>query len=159
ALVEPGLVLGYRRPLDVQRALDGARRAVAEAAGAAVSLVGTDVEQAVEAQAGGDEAALPPGAHAPQPVGGAPGRAGAHVQFVDGAEQVGHDARGDGAHALVALGMAAGVDALQQLLDAEFIAHGLSPERSGSGRVNLTNRITGSTNENTLAGGAVGQTR
>ena len=122
AFIQAHFDMGHGRARHKQRAFDGARRA-AGAARLGVGLVGADVEQAVKAQACGDQARLASGAQAREPAGGGPELVGRHIQFVDGLEQVGDDALGELAHACVAGGDLPGVDQLQQLGLGEF-GHG-----------------------------------
>ena len=122
AFIQAHFDLGHGRARHKQRAFDGARRA-AGAARLRVGLVGADVEQAVKAQACGDQARLASGAQACEPAGGGPELVRRHIQFVDGLEQIGDDALGELAHARVAGGHFLGVDQLQQLGLGEF-GHG-----------------------------------
>ena len=86
-----------------------------------VGFVEADVEQAVEAEAGGDQPGLAARGQAGEPVDAGPELVGLDVEVVDGAEQVADDAGGDLVHARVAVGPVRVRDALEQLGLGEFV--------------------------------------
>jgi hypothetical protein len=101
AVVEPGEALLLRRAGDVERALDGARRAALDA-GAALLLVELDVEEGLDAEARDEQAGLV-GLAELRDVGDAgPELVGRDVELLDGAHHVLGDAADDRLDARVA---------------------------------------------------------
>ena len=100
-LVEAGAALLERRVGDPEWALDGARRAALEA-GQALFFVEAEVEEVLETEAGGEQAALVGLADLADVTDGGPELGRGDVEFFDGLEQVAHDALDDGFQARVA---------------------------------------------------------
>ena len=115
-LVEAGAALLKRSVGDPERALDGARRAALEA-GQALLLVEAEVEEVLEAEAGGEQAALVGLADLADVADGGPELGRSDVELLDGLEQVAHDALDDLLQARVAAGLVEAGELVHQIGD------------------------------------------
>ncbi len=108
AVVQPRKAFAGRRTGHVQGTLDGARRAAAESC-LCLGCIGADVQEALQAQSGGQQAKFLAAAGLGKVLDALPDFAGAQVQVFDGLEQIGGQADHHALHARVDLAVG-GVD-------------------------------------------------
>ena len=115
AVIQLRFTLGKRRAGNVERALDGARRAAFQA-GAALGLVQTQVEEGLQAKAGHQQSDLVGLAEHGQVAHGRPELVRLHIEILDGAEQVGDHALHDLLQPRIALVVVQAADPVHQCL-------------------------------------------
>src|SRR6202048_46475 len=140
AVVEPCFSLRERRSRDVERTLDGARRAALDA-GLALRLIGAKVEEGLEAEAGHQQADLVRLPELGQVTHRGPELVRLDIELLDRLEQIRHDAVDDALHALVALVVPKTAYLAQQVLHVSGFEQQIAHCRFPSwGRGELLNR-------------------